>query len=143
MGNGTPGQPYAHSVVCTVRVRIYTISKSQLALAQSQGLPAEQLAQNNNAPGPHLNGQSMQQNMSTSCNNSGSQLPTPPARRCCKCRPRSNDPNISNPHLSLGFFSASSGIVVTRCVPPLPREHQEQIPNPLCPRSAPVPIISY
>ena len=37
MGNGTPSQPYAHSIVCTVRVLIYTISKSQVALAQSQG----------------------------------------------------------------------------------------------------------
>ena len=117
----TPGQPYVHSIVCTVRVLIYSISKSQLALAQSQGLSAEQLAQNNNAPGPHLNGQPVVQNMSTSCKNSGSQLPTPPVRRCCTCRPRSNDPNISNSHLSLGFFSANSGIVVTRCAPPLLR----------------------
>ena len=51
MGNGTPGQRYVHSIVCIVRVLIYTISKLQLALARSQGLSAEQLAQNNNAPG--------------------------------------------------------------------------------------------
>jgi len=83
MGNDTPGHSYVRGIVRTIRTLIHAISrfkrKSRLHNLTGKGKDglAQQLVQNNNAPGPRLNGQPA--NILTSQYSRGSQLPTPPA----------------------------------------------------------------
>ena len=151
MGNGTPGQSHVRGIVRTIRTLIHHLqAQPQVALAQSQGQgqgqPAQQLAQNNNAPRPQLNGQPVAQ-IRSQVNISQQRIPATNAtraqmlqvqaaqQRALNTNLAAGAPNISTPHLSPGFSQrapVSSSPVVSHSSPP----RTSTTPNPPRPPSA-------
>lgn|SRR6266403_1899294 len=125
-------------------------TQTPVALAQSQvqgqGQPAQQLAQNNNASRPQLNGQSVAQ-IRSQVNISQQRIPAANTTRAQMLQVQAAQqqralntnlggaPNISTPHLSPGFSQrapVSSSPVVSHSSPP----RTSTTPNPPRPPSA-------